>query len=60
MERVIEVEVTNPYSDIELKKNMTIGDRMIVDKDRLKVLEEVGKKNKVELVKVVKIIKKEG
>ena len=60
MERVIEVEVTNPYSNIELKKNMTIGDRMIVDKDRLKVLEEVGKKNKVELVKVVKIIKKEG
>lgn len=60
MERVIEVEVTNPYSDIELKKDMTIGDRMIVDKDRLKVLEEVGKKNKVELVKVVKIIKKEG
>lgn len=60
MERVIEVEVTNPYSDIELKKDMTIGDRMIIDKDRLKVLEEVGKKNKVELVKVVKIIKKEG
>lgn len=60
MERVIEVEVTNPYSDIELKKDMTIGDRMIINKDRLKVLEEVGKKNKVELVKVVKIIKKEG
>lgn len=60
MERVIEVEVTNPYSDIELKKDMVIGDRMIIDKDRLKVLEEVGKKNKVELVKVVKIIKKEG
>lgn len=60
MERVIEVEVTNPYSDIELKKDMTIGDRMIIDKDRLKVLEEVGKKNKVGLVRVVKIIKKEG
>lgn len=60
MERVIEVEVTNPYSDIELKKDMTIGDRMVIDKDRLKVLEEVGRKNKVELVKVVKIIKKEG
>lgn len=60
MERVIEVEVTNPYSDIELKKDMVIGDRIIIDKDRLKVLEEVGKKNKVELVKVVKIIKKEG
>ena len=60
MERVIEVEVTNPYSDIELKKDMTCGDRMVIDKDRLKVLEEVGRKNKVELVKVVKIIKKEG
>lgn len=60
MERVIEVEVTNPYSDIELKKDMVVGDRIIIDKDRLKVLEEVGKKNKVELVKVVKIIKKEG
>lgn len=60
MERVIEVEVTNPYSDIELKKDMVIGDRMIIDKDRLKVLEKVGKKNKVELVKVVKIIRKEG
>lgn len=60
MERVIEVEVTNPYSDIELKKDMTIGDRMVIDKDRLKVLEEVGRKNKVVLVKVVKIIKKEG
>ena len=60
MARVIEVEVINPYSDIKLNKDMNVGDRIKISSDRLRELEEAGKKNKIQLVKVVKIIKKEG
>lgn len=59
MARVIEIEVINPYSDMKLNKDMSIGDRIKVSADRLRELEEAGKKNKVQLVKVVKIVKKE-
>lgn len=59
MARVIEVEVINPYSDIKLNKDMSIGDRIKISSDRLRELEEAGKKNKIQLVKVVKIVKKE-
>ena len=59
MARVIEIEVINPYSDIKLNKDMNIGDRIKVSVDRLRELEEAGKKNKIQLVKVVKIVKKE-
>ena len=48
MARVIEIEVINPYSDM-----------IKVSADRLRELEEAGKKNKIQLVKVVKIVKKE-
>jgi hypothetical protein len=60
MARVIEVEVINPYSDIKLNKDMNVGDRIKISSDRLRELEEAGKKNKIQLVKVVKIVKKEG
>ena len=60
MERVIEVEVINPYFDIKLNKDMNVGDRIKISSDRLRELEEAGKKNKIQLVKVVKIVKKEG
>lgn len=60
MARVIEVEVINPYSDIKLKRDMTIGDRIKVSPERLKEIEEAEKKNKIQLIKVVKIVKKEG
>lgn len=60
MARVIEIEVINPYSDMKLNKDMSIGDRIKVSADRLRELEEAGKKNKIQLVKVVKIVKKEG
>lgn len=60
MARVIEVEVVNPYSDMKLNKDMSIGDRIKVSADRLRELEEAGKKNKIQLVKVVKIVKREG
>ena len=60
MARVIEVEVINPYSDIKLNKDMNVGERIKISSDRLRELEEAGKKNKIQLVKVVKIIKKEG
>lgn len=59
MARVIEIEVINPYSDMKLNKNMSVGDRIKVSADRLRELEEAGKKNKIQLVKVVKIVKKE-
>lgn len=59
MARVIEIEVINPYSDMKLNKDMSIGDRIKVSADRLRELEEAGKKNKIQLVKVVKIVKKE-
>ena len=59
MARVIEVEVINPYSDVKLNKDMSIGDRIKISSDRLRELEEAGKKNKIQLVKVVKIVKKE-
>jgi hypothetical protein len=59
MARVIEVEVINPYSDMKLNKDMSIGDRIKISSDRLRELEEAGKKNKIQLVKVVKIVKKE-
>lgn len=60
MARVIEVEVINPYFDIKLNKDMNVGDRIKIFSDRLRELEEAGKKNKIQLVKVVKIVKKEG
>nr|DAI07405.1 MAG TPA: hypothetical protein [Bacteriophage sp.]DAX01476.1 MAG TPA: hypothetical protein [Bacteriophage sp.] len=60
MARVIEVEVINPYFDIKLNKDMNVGDRIKISSDRLRELEEAGKKNKIQLVKVVKIVKKEG
>ena len=60
MARVIEVEVINPYFDIKLHKDMNVGDRIKISSDRLRELEEAGKKNKIQLVKVVKIVKKEG
>jgi hypothetical protein len=60
MARVIELEVINPYSDIKLNKDMNVGDRIKISSDRLRELEEAGKKNKIQLVKVVKIVKKEG
>jgi hypothetical protein len=59
MARVIEVEVINPYFDIKLNKDMNVGDRIKISSDRLRELEEAGKKNKIQLVKVVKIVKKE-
>ena len=59
MARVIEVEVINPYFDIKLNKDMNVGDRIKISSDRLREL-EAGKKNKIQLVKVVKIVKKEG
>ena len=59
MARVIEIEVINPYSDMKLNKDMSVGDRIKVSADRLRELEEAGKKNKIQLVKVVKIVKKE-
>ncbi len=59
MARIIEIEVVNPYSDMKLNKDMSIGDRIKVSADRLRELEEAGKKNKIQLVKVVKIVKKE-
>lgn len=59
MARVVEVEVINPYSDVKLNKDMSIGDRIKISSDRLRELEEAGKKNKIQLVKVVKIVKKE-
>ena len=58
--RVIEVEVMNPDFDIKLNKDMNVGDRIKISSDRLRELEEAGKKNKIQLVKVVKIVKKEG
>lgn len=60
MARVIEVEVINPYFDIKLNKDMNVGDRIKISSDRLRELEEAGKKNKIQLVKVVKIVKKGG
>ena len=60
MARVIEVEVINPYFDIKLNKDMNVGDRIKISSDRLRELEEAGKKNKIQLLKVVKIVKKEG
>lgn len=60
MARVIEVEVINPYFDIKLNKDMNVGDRIKISSDRLRELEETGNKNKIQLVKVVKIVKKEG
>lgn len=60
MARVIEVEVINPYFDIKFNKDMNVGDRIKISSDRLRELEEAGKKNKIQLVKVVKIVKKEG
>lgn len=60
MARVIEIEVINPYSDMKLNKDMSVGDRIKVSADRLRELEEAGKKNKIQLVKVVKIVKKGG
>lgn len=60
MARVIEVEVINPYFDIKLNKDMNVGDRIKISSDRLRELEEAGKKNKIQLVKAVKIVKKEG
>lgn len=59
MARVVEVEVINPYSDVKLNKDMSIGDRIKISSDRLRELEEAGKKNKIQLVRVVKIVKKE-
>lgn len=59
MARVIEVEVINPYFDIKLNKDMNVGDRIKISSDRLRELEEAGKKNKIQLVRVVKIVKKE-
>ena len=59
MARVIEVEVINPYFDIKLNKDMNVRDRIKISSDRLRELEEAGKKNKIQLVKVVKIVKKE-
>lgn len=59
MARVIKIEVINPYSDMKLNKDMSVGDRIKVSADRLRELEEAGKKNKIQLVKVVKIVKKE-
>ena len=44
---------------MKLNKDMSVGDRIKVSADRLRELEEAGKKNKIQLVKVVKIVKKE-
>lgn len=60
MARVIEVEVINPYYDVNLKRDMAIGDRMNVSPERLKEIEEAEKKNKIQLVSIVKIVKEEG